>query len=199
MKKIKISSIFLLLAIIFTAFSSKSTTEIEEIKIGSQTWALKNLNVAHFKNGDEIKQVTSDTEWLMASINKEPVWCYFQFDEANGKTYGKLYNGYAIVDKRGLAPNGWRIPSDNDWKTLETHIGKDANKLKTDSSNETGFSALYSGSINENGSFMSDFFMAWSNTKLNNKMFYRRLNNYNIAIDRKLSSLGSGYAVRFIK
>ena len=37
--------------------------------------------------------------------------------------YGALYNFYAVDDIRGLCPTGWKIPSDNDWKSLEIHIG----------------------------------------------------------------------------
>ena len=171
----------------------------DSIKIGSQTWADKNLDVTYFRNGDKIKQITSGTEWMMAGINKEPAWCYFEFDAENGKKYGKLYNGFAVLDKRGLAPKGWRIPSDADFKKLENHIDKNANKLKADNSTETGFTALYSGNINFSGSFMGELFCVWTASKSGNKVFYRKLNNYNIGIDRKLAEPTQGYAVRCIK
>ena len=37
--------------------------------------------------------------------------------------YGWLYNWYAVDNANGLAPYGWRIPSDDDWKSLEMHLG----------------------------------------------------------------------------
>lgn len=182
-----------------THYSFNTIQELPSVKIGSQTWTTKNLDVTTFRNGDSIKQITSDMDWIMADANKVPAWCYFEFDEANGKKYGKLYNGHAIADQRGLAPNSWKIPSDTDWKILESLIGKNANKIKADNNNETGFSALYSGSINVNGGFMPEYFMAWTSTKSSNGLLYRRLNNYNIGIDRKTGKIGSGFAVRCIK
>lgn len=195
----KTPTYFTTLILLFVFISFNAYSQLNTIKIGSQNWSDQNLNVSHFRNGDPIKQITSSMDWLMAIVNREPAWCYFDFDETNGEKYGKLYNGYAIIDKRGLAPKGWKIPSDADWKQLESYIGNNANKLKLDNSNETGFSALYSGSININGGFMPEFFMAWSNTKSSNGLLYRRLNNYNIGIDRKTGKLGSGFAVRCIK
>ncbi|MBK7522649.1 MAG: fibrobacter succinogenes major paralogous domain-containing protein [Saprospiraceae bacterium] len=40
-----------------------------------------------------------------------------------GGKFGKLYNWYAINDPRGLAPQGWHIPNDEEWTTLETTLG----------------------------------------------------------------------------
>lgn len=50
-------------------------------------------------------------------------WCYYNNDTANGRVYGKLYNWYAVNDPRGLAPQGWRIPSNGEWTTLTTFLG----------------------------------------------------------------------------
>ena len=35
---------------------------------------------------------------------------------------GRLYNGYAVTDPRGLCPAGWRVPTDADWSTMEGWI-----------------------------------------------------------------------------
>lgn len=88
------------------------------LEIGNQVWMKQNLNSSTFKNGDFIKQATSDKEWLSAIENEEPAWCYFQFNPVNGHRFGKLYNKYAIADSRGLAPEGWRIPTIEDWHNL---------------------------------------------------------------------------------
>lgn len=37
--------------------------------------------------------------------------------------YGWYYNWYAVDNANGLAPDGWRVPSDDDWKNLEMHLG----------------------------------------------------------------------------
>lgn len=200
MKKRQLNIATLIVVILFNTLFVNAQTEQKSVQIGNQIWAVKNLNVDKFRNGDKIKQVTSDMEWIMADAKKEPAWCYFQFDESNGEKYGKIYNGHAIIDKRGLAPKGWKIPSDDDWKKLESSIDKSSNQIKKDGDNSTGFSALYGGSINPNGLFTKEVFSAWSNTRVNNtSMYFRRVFNYNNTIERKVNRLGAGAYVRCIK
>ena len=80
------------------------------ITIGTQTWTTKNLEVSTYRNGDTIPQVESEADWAKLSTG---AWCYSEKD--NGTAYGKLYNWYAVKDARGLAPNGFHIPSDAEW------------------------------------------------------------------------------------
>ncbi|MCK7537523.1 MAG: fibrobacter succinogenes major paralogous domain-containing protein [Marinilabiliales bacterium] len=48
----------------------------------------------------------------------EPAWCYQENGpKTGGNRYAKLYNWYAVNDPRGLAPEGWRIPTNADWST----------------------------------------------------------------------------------
>ena len=37
--------------------------------------------------------------------------------------YGRLYNGHAIIDSRGVCPVGWGVPSDEEWMELELTLG----------------------------------------------------------------------------
>src|SRR5690606_2722046 len=37
--------------------------------------------------------------------------------------YGLLYNAYTVLDAREIAPEGWKIPSNEDWKELERYMG----------------------------------------------------------------------------
>jgi uncharacterized protein (TIGR02145 family) len=144
------------------------------VKIGNQVWMAENLSVSSFRNGDEIKEVRLAEEWEQAFKNEEPAWCWYQNDSDTGKIYGKLYNWHAVNDPRGLAPKGWHIPSDAEWKQLEMYLGMSeaeagksgwrgsvAGKLKSErtapaphprwetpnkgATNETGFSALPAG------------------------------------------------------
>ena len=80
--------------------------------IGQQEWIVQNLNTSTFRNGDEIYHAKTDKEWIKAGMEKKPAWCYYKNNPANGEKYGKLYNFYAINDKRGLAPEGYHIPTD---------------------------------------------------------------------------------------
>jgi uncharacterized protein (TIGR02145 family) len=126
------------------------------IVIGTQIWMPKNLDVETFRNGDVIPQITSDEEWEKYGKLGEPAWCYYENKKFYGDSYGKLYNWYAVTDSRGLAPEGWIVPSDSDWKKLIDYLGGDSvagNKLKSISgwennengNDESGFTALPGG------------------------------------------------------
>jgi len=137
---------------------------VEEVTIGTQTWMKKNLDVAYYRDGTPIPQITDPTEWTNAT---DGAWCYYNNDPANGAIYGKLYNWYAVNSPHGLAPEGWHVASENEWRNLETILGMpqtdidnwgwrgttEGGKLKeigfnhwlspnTNATNETGFTAL---------------------------------------------------------
>ena len=92
------------------------------IKIGNQTWMAKNLDVTKFKNGDVIQEAKTYVEWKKNCKEGKPVWCYYKFNTLNGNKYGKLYNWFAVIDLRGIAPAGWKVPSNSDFETLESAI-----------------------------------------------------------------------------
>jgi uncharacterized protein (TIGR02145 family) len=81
-----------------------------------------------------------------------------------------LYNFHAVDNSRGLAPEGWHVPSNEEWQELEMYLGMtqeeadatlwrgtdEGGKLKetgtthwdtpnTGATNETGFTALPGG------------------------------------------------------
>jgi len=80
-----------------------------------QTWTAKNLNVSKYRNGDIIPQVTDSTTWRNLTTG---AWCYYNNNANNGSIYGKIYNWYALNDARGLAPQGWHVPTDAEWSNL---------------------------------------------------------------------------------
>ena len=152
----------------------------ETVTIGSQVWMKNNLYVERYRNGDPIPQVTDSTEWANLTTG---AWCYYNNDRAKGPIYGKLYNWYAVSDSRGLAPNGYHIPSDDEWTILTNYlksnsqfwcnsisenVGKSlaSNELWTlnsnpcsigtilNNNNSSGFSALPGGYRNNYGSFL---------------------------------------------
>ena len=106
------------------------TIKAQDVTIGTQTWAAKNLDVSTYRNGDKIPQVQDKKAWTNL---KTGAWCYYENNTANGTKYGKLYNWYAVNDPRGLAPNGYYIPSHPDWEILKDYLGGELNagtKLK---------------------------------------------------------------------
>jgi uncharacterized protein (TIGR02145 family) len=118
-KLIIMSSIKLL--IVYLAISN--FTFSQTVKIGSQIWCTKNLSITTFRNGESIPQAKTDEEWKSAGEKRQPAWCYYDNDPANGDDYGILYNWYAVNDSRGLAPEGYHIPSDSEWTTLTNFLG----------------------------------------------------------------------------
>lgn len=81
------------------------------VKIGNQTWMSQNLTVTKFRNGDPIPEAITKDEWEKAGDNSQPAFCYYNNDPSTAKIHGVLYNWYAVNDTRGLAPEGWRVPS----------------------------------------------------------------------------------------
>jgi uncharacterized protein (TIGR02145 family) len=126
------------------------------IIIGNQEWNGKNLEVKHFSNGDEIPEAQTYAAWDKAGQQREPAWCYYNYDPSNGKVYGKLYNWYAVIDSRGLAPDGWHVPSDSEWTILTNYLGGESvagKKMKAshgwenngNGTNESNFTGLPGG------------------------------------------------------
>jgi uncharacterized protein (TIGR02145 family) len=134
---------------------------MDTIKIGTQNWMSKNLNVSTYRNGDAIPQMQYPDEW--ANL-KTGAWCYYKNNTENGTTSGKLYNWYAVNDPRGLAPVGYHIPSDNEWTILTDYLGGSdvaGTKMKSTSgwndngngTNASGFAGLPGGYRDGGGQF----------------------------------------------
>lgn len=125
--QIKFSLLALLLLSAFVVFS-QNKSYLKSVKIGNQIWMQENLDVDRFRNGDIILGVFSREDWNNAHKEYKPVWCYYEYKTTNGLKYGKLYNYWAIKDKRGLAPEGWYIPTEQDWQELEIYLQTDVGK-----------------------------------------------------------------------
>jgi len=107
------------------ALQTGSVTDIDgntyqTVKIGDQWWMAENLKVTHYRNGDAIPNVTDNTEWSNLTTG---AYCNYDNYANNADTFGSLYNWYAVSDSRNIAPEGWHVPSDDDWKTLEMYLG----------------------------------------------------------------------------
>jgi len=91
------------------------------VKIGSQWWMAENLQVSRFRNGDPVKKASSVQEW---SEIKDAACCQNSFDSnIRENDPGYLYNENAVNDPRGLAPEGWHIPTESDWNQLILELG----------------------------------------------------------------------------
>jgi uncharacterized protein (TIGR02145 family) len=151
----------------------------KSVKIGTQIWMTENLNISKFRNGNLIPFAETAEEWLDAGKRKQPAWCFYQNDQDNGPKYGKLYNWYAVIDPRGLAPDGWHIPSKLEWEQLVHELGgehaagkkmKDQNGWKNNNNgtNQSGFSAQPAGIRGGEEIFVGEGFGGswWSTTEI---------------------------------
>jgi len=185
----------------------------QTVTIGTQVWMTKNLDVSTFRNGDPIPQAKTDEEWVKAGDNKQPAWCYYENDPANGAKYGKLYNWYAVSDSRGLAPVGYHVPSDAEWEKLVDYLGgegKAGDKMKSkqgwaedgNGTNSSGFSGLPGGSRNDSGPFynIGKYGYWWSYSELNTySAWFCLLLYYDGDVYRSNFNKAGGFSVRCLR
>ena len=164
------------------------------VDIGTQTWFAENLNFE-----------TADSWW-------------YDDSEANGEIYGRLYTWDAAQD---ACPEGWSLPSDDDWKTLEMGLGMSqevadedlwrgtqGDKMKSTSgwnengngTNSSGFNGLPGGYYSDSYSLMGDNSNWWTSSEVSSNLAWQRgLNNLNSKILRFDPSKNFRLSVRCIK
>jgi uncharacterized protein (TIGR02145 family) len=91
---------------------------------GNQHWTVENAEMVTYRDGTPIPQITDDTEWGALTTG---AWCYYN----NDPTKHRLYNWYAVAGihdndestpNKEFAPEGWHVPTDAEWTTLEEHL-----------------------------------------------------------------------------
>ncbi len=93
--------------------------------LGGKWWMAENLKVSKFNDGTPLNYVPifqSDTAWSNAT---NPSFTYL-----NDSIFGCLYNQAAIQSIKKLAPSGWHVATDQDWKDLEQFIGMDKQEVE---------------------------------------------------------------------
>ena len=159
--------------------------EYRTIKVDTQWWMAENLTTTKYRNGDPIPNITEDTAWSNLASG---AYCKYDNSTTISPIYAKLYNFYAVCDPRGLAPEGWHVPSDGEWITLIDYLGGEdvaGGKMKimgsiadfgccwshpnTGATNSSGFSAIPCGERINNGSFanLHAFALWWTTTPEN--------------------------------
>jgi uncharacterized protein (TIGR02145 family) len=190
------------------------------VTICNQVWMQKNLDVATYRNGDPLPNVTDPAAWAALTTG---AYCYYNNDSATyAATYGKLYNWYAVNDPRGLAPAGWHIPGDTEWDAIATCLGGASiagGAMKetgfthwaypnTGATNSSGFTGLPAGGRSSlDGSYWflytgygGTYGIFWSSTMYDvNNAWSRLLNLHVIFLDRQNYSKKQGFSVRCIR
>ncbi len=133
-----------------------SGNSYKTVRIGDQVWMAENLKTTQYSNGDLIPNIHENTEWMKL---EKGGWSIQDNLPQNNTIFGKLYNWYAVADKRNVCPNGWHIPKNSEWSILNNYLGGKSfaiNKMKdagldywespnTNATNESGFSGLPGG------------------------------------------------------
>ena len=126
---------------------------------GDQVWTVENAEMVTYRDGTPIQQVTDPNEWANLTTG---AWAYYD----NDPTKGKLYNWYAVMGihdtdpntpNKEFAPEGWHVPSDAEWTTLENYLIANGynydqttteNKIAKSMASTTGWdSSTYTGAI----------------------------------------------------
>ena len=182
------------------------------IRIGNQTWMQENLKVTHYRNGDPIPNITEHADWINQT---EGAYCNYHNSNMFASTYGRLYNFHAVKDERKLAPEGWRIPTNEDWMELEFQYGGvlTAGPLKETgtthwaspniaATNESGFTAVPGGSRGDEKDFNQDGIRGyWWNTSESFAHFawFRTMSNDESMLNPGFTTKTTGMSVRCIK
>ena len=211
--------------------------DYETVQIGEQCWFAENLRATSYRNGEGLLSGLGQEEWLntsegaLASMGEAGSSCQHyhpDFDACDQSIslfeFGLLYNGYAVGDERGLCPSGWKIPSDEDFMVLESHLGMAESELNdfdwrgtdegvqmksmdgwsaggagVNSSGFNGKSAGYrradSGAFNGAGYF-GHF---WTSTSELEGRFNRKLDYAYDGVKRNVVSNVAGYSIRCIQ
>jgi uncharacterized protein (TIGR02145 family) len=200
---------YLIFLLVFSTAVSSCTKDdnLKTVTIGKQVWMTRNLSSSRFRNGDPIAQASTREEWIKFAEEKKPAWCYPGNDQDNEKKYGKLYNWYAVVDPRGIAPAGWHVPSDDEWKQLTDYLGGEipAAYILRETGLETqapAFEGVAGGGCKLDGTcfgFGSNGNW-WTSTSANEEFAWmRQLNFIQCAISSITVSKQAGFSVRCVK
>ena len=173
------------------------------------------------RNGQTYKTVNIGSQtWMAENLNYQPPvgnsWCYDN-NTNNCNTYGRLYDWSTA---QTVCPNGWHLPSNQDWDILMTAVGDSSTAGKTlksqsdwnsysgiSSTDEYGFSALpgglrHSNNIDVNGLFNYAGYEGywWTATEYSSGLVYLRYMNCNYdGVGETLNFVSRGQSVRCVK
>ena len=200
------------------------------VQIGNQCWMAENLRTTVYADGEDILFASEDDtdQWIM-DVGIDEQEGQYSFHEDGGEyfdLFGVLYNAYAVTDQRGVCPEGWHVPSDEEWKTLELELGMSAEEVDAeddwrgdkgtdlkgspsgypnwDGTNASGFNALAAGRRGWNSGGFADLHVEgffWSRTPAEeeDEWYYRTLDSGREGIKRDVISGRRGHSVRCVE
>ena len=201
--------------------------DYETVQIGDQCWFAENLQSGNYADGVMIPSNLNSSDWESTTMGARAIYgeglspCFDNSPEGDAcedqywslNQYGQLYNWYAVNDSRGLCPNGWHVPTDNEWALMTSHLGSSyeaGSMIKTtygwhsggNGTNSSGFSGLPGGMRGETGDFgLAGLYGVWwsSSQATLSHAWYREVNYGNGQVFRSNHTVRRGYSVRCIK
>jgi uncharacterized protein (TIGR02145 family) len=198
--------------------NDKDGNEYKWVRIGGLDWMAENL-----KCGDPFYEWTMEDDWgdemNVVSLDNWPL------DKA--KTEYELFGNYYTYEQAVAdAPDGWRLPTDEDWKKLEVALGMSqsnadalgfrngAADLAVQTADEgTGLNLRYGGALKHSGYgydwsvapyHVYDYGIYWTatidTTQVEKAAFFRKITPARNMVERNSSALAyTYYSVRYVR
>ena len=183
------------------------------ITIGTQVWMKENLKTSHYRNGDTIATGLDAAAW---GATTNGAYAIYANDPANENIYGKLYNWYAAVDTRNIAPAGWHVPSEAEWyELIFSSLGglveaggkmKEAglthwNSPNDGATNSSDFTGLPGGYRSNAGQYdyLGNFGYWWTTTGNGSEAEVRALFYYLTEVGQTSGNKAFGISIRCVK
>ncbi len=164
------------------------------VQIGEQCWTSENLKSEKDRNGKRI---------LRDCYNDNPQNCEF---------YGGLYDWKTA---NLICPEGWVLPTDDDFKEMEVYLGMDEDEADLQGWRESGgierkimvggksgFDALMAGHFDSHGEFKTfgSYTFFWTSTPFGDLFAFRRyISTWDSGIVRNVKEQNYGFSVRCIQ
>ena len=206
---------------IYGTMTDQDGNVYKTVNIDGRWWMQENLRVTHYRNGDPIEKVDDLYVWVNRNTG---AYCAYDLEEANADSFGYLYNFHAVRDDRHIAPEGWHVATDLEWKELEMHLGMsqadadgndwrgtdEGEKLKSETgwsgdgngTNASRFTALPAGMRNGSGVFSNLGSTAWFWTGtpvMGGGAWTRELSSANTGVRRQNNYVRLGQSVRLVR
>lgn len=166
----------------------------------------ENLKTEHYNDGTPIPIVEDEKKWGEDIFG---AMCYYNNNREHKQVYGALYNFYAVRTGK-LAPEGFRVPTDGEWKEIEIALG-----MSKEGAEETGWrgkgigkemekalGVVYSGyRYPSGGGFCSlgTYAFWWSSSVSGTISWDRQLNTSYTSVCRHVDARSYGLSVRCVR
>jgi len=151
------------------------------VEINGKCWMVENLRTSAYRDGTAIPNLAGSAEW--AEDEEGAYVCYYN-QEKYCRDYGALYNWYAVNNEKGLCPEGWSVPTDEQWAEMVNYE----------------FGAVFGGFRNAGGpfSYLKEKGFWWTSTPSGDSAFARVIDKDGQGIRRIESSKSSGFNVKCV-